>query len=567
MLGQGGIWQAKVNGVGQECPTHTPFRTWTVLMVIRHRQRVTKNESILTMTPEALARTVEDFLAGARDAVVLDDGAAVFDLAQAKYSISGEHNKCLLHLWSAERNLVRRVLDVEIKHEVLRLAVQRLGQTRPGKLEICRQRDRRTPTAKRAARLAYQRSLQRTLERRFPAWVASRLTTSADLERSFGPVYARGLLRRGQSGFAVLGVNPQETQASIDAALTFGILWLEACRLAQAGKVVVEGLKLFLPAGTSALTRERMAHLHPGAAKWQLYELEDHEQNLKEIEVSDGGNVRTRLVHWTDQVEAAERFAEAIGRVRELMPEAEMAVISAAEIAFRCRGLEFAKARMAHHLGSLRSTPEIVFGVGADERVLSEQNAAVFRRLVHSVGEVRHAAGPRDHALWRLHPERWLESLVVQDVSQVDERLDASELYSQVPAFSASDRAMIDVLTATREGRLAVVELKADEDIHLPLQGLDYWSRVAWHHARGEFQRFGYFPRRELSRERPLLFLVAPALHVHPATDTLLHYISPEVDWVVVGIDERWRDGVRAVFRKRPRDMELKRDRRSRDCA
>ena len=70
--------------------------------------------------------------------------------------------------------MVRRVLDVEIKHEVLRLAVQRLGQTRPSKLEICRQRDRRTPTAKRAARLAYQRSLQRTLERRFPAYVASR---------------------------------------------------------------------------------------------------------------------------------------------------------------------------------------------------------------------------------------------------------------------------------------------------------------------------------------------------------------------------------------------------------
>jgi len=112
-----------------------------------------------------------------------------------------------------------------------------------------------------------------------------------------------------------------------------------------------------------------------------------------------------------------------------------------------------------------------------------------------------------------------------------------------------------------------VVELKADEEIHLPLQGLDYWSRVAWHHARGEFQRFGYFPGRELSRERPLLFLVAPALHVHPATDTLLHYISPEIEWVVVGLDERWRNGVRAVFRKRPGDMELKIDPRSRYCA
>jgi hypothetical protein len=145
--------------------------------------------------------------------------------------------------------------------------------------------------------------------------------------------------------------------------------------------------------------------------------------------------------------------------------------------------------------------------------------------------------------------------LVVREVAAIDERLDTGCLYSQVPAFSASDRAMIDVLTATRAGRLAVVELKADEDIHLPLQGLDYWSRVAWHHARGEFQEFGYFPGRELLSQSSLLFLVAPALHVHPATDTLLRYLSPEVEWTVVGIDERWRDGVKGVFRKRPRDF------------
>ena len=125
-------------------------------------------------------------------------------------------------------------------------------------------------------------------------------------------------------------------------------------------------------------------------------------------------------------------------------------------------------------------------------------------------------------------------------------------LYSQVPAFSASDRAMLELLTCTRGGRLAVVELKADEDIHLPLQGLDYWSRVEWHHTRGEFPRLGYFPTRELSTETPLLYLVAPALHIHPATDTLLRYLSPEIDWEFAGIDERWREGVNVVFRKRP---------------
>ena len=117
---------------------------------------------------------------------------------------------------------------------------------------------------------------------------------------------------------------------------------------------------------------------------------------------------------------------------------------------------------------------------------------------------------------------------------------------------------MIDVLTATRSGRLMVVELKADEDIHLPLQGIDYWSRVAWHHARGEFQKFGCVAGRELSGEPPLLMMVAPALHVHPATDTLLRYISPEIEWILLGIDERSRENLRVVFRKRPDTIQLR---------
>ena len=91
----------------------------------------------------------------------------------------------------------------------------------------------------------------------------------------------------------------KKLKSSIDAALTFGILWLDMCREAHAGKLVVEGLKLFLPAGTSALTRERMAHLARDAAKWQLYEIDERGDSLQEIDVSDRGNVKTRLVHWT----------------------------------------------------------------------------------------------------------------------------------------------------------------------------------------------------------------------------------------------------------------------------
>ena len=111
---------------------------------------------------------------------------------------------------------------------------------------------------------------------------------------------------------------------------------------------------------------------------------------------------------------------------------------------------------------------------------------------------------------------------------------------------------MVDILTITREGRLAVLEWKADEDIHLALQGLDYWTRVEWHRARNEFLKFGYFGDRELSSHTPLLFFVAPAFHVHPATDTILRFFSPEIDCAFVGIGEHWREGIRVVVRKRP---------------
>ena len=95
-----------------------------------------------------------------------------------------------------------------------------------------------------------------------------------------------------------------------------------------------------------------------------------------------------------------------------------------------------------------------------------------------------------------------------------------------------------------------MVELKADEDIQLPLQGPDYWSRVEWHHCGGEFPRFGYFPDRELSDEAAA-FSSGAAFHVHPAADVLLRYIAPEIEWEFVGFDERWREGVKIVFRKR----------------
>jgi hypothetical protein len=428
--------------------------------------------------------------------------------------------------------------------------VQRLGRPKPTHLEICRDRDRRTPSAKRAQRATYERLLERALVRNFPGLVADHPKSSVDLERSFGPVHARGTLHKGNTVFALVGVNAEELQASIDGALTIGLLWLDHLREREAGRKHVAGLKIFVPPGRSAIVRERMAHLNREAASFELYELAEREQNVELIDTSDRGNVATRLVQFPNQEGALERFASSSTRIRELVPECEVMVVSPAEISFRLRGLEFARARVA---ASIHSSQEIVFGVGPSETVLNADSEVLFAEIVRRMRESRRPGRARpSEVLWRMAPERWLESLVLQDVSALDHRLDRRWAYSQVPAFAATDRAMIDVLTVTTEGRLAVLELKADEDLHLPMQGLDYWARVRWHHQRGEFQKFGYFPGIELSEKPPLLLLVAPALRIHPTTDKLLRYLSPEIEWVLNAVNEDWRDGVKTVFRKRP---------------
>jgi hypothetical protein len=379
-------------------------------------------------SPEQLARVIEEFLAESPAATVVEDGSPAFDFgAGARYSLSTDHGKCVLHLWSHERNTVRRVVEAEIKSGNLRLTVHRFGQAKPSKLELCRDRDRRSPSARRAARSAYQRRLRTLLERQFAGWSVDRLTTEMDLERSFGPVYTRGLLRQGRSAFAVLGVNDQESQASIDAALTFGILWLDLCRERQASRCHVEGLKLYVPRGTIGVLGGRAAHLNQAAAKWQLYELDEREGNACQVDSSDRGNISTRLVHCPDDAAARKRFAASVRQVLDLVPEAEVAVLSGAEVAFRLHGLEFARAQLTADK-SFRNTEQIVFGAGPSETVLSEANAQQFADLLRRARKIRHADGERNDALWRMCPERWLESRVI-------ERLPRSTSGSILPAF------------------------------------------------------------------------------------------------------------------------------------
>ena len=128
--------------------------------------------------------------------------------------------------------------------------------------------------------------------------------------------------------------------------------------------------------------------------------------------------------------------------------------------------------------------------------------------------------------------------------------LDSRFVYAQVFANTSSERGILDLLTVARDGRLAILELKAAEHIHLPLQAANYWLRIRRHLQQGDFPRYGYFTGIALQPATPIVYLVAPSLRFHPTTDALLRHLSPEIEVVRVGLAESWRPGLRVVMRQ-----------------
>jgi hypothetical protein len=513
-----------------------------------------------------LMRALESFLAEHPRAAVIEDGRVLFEMASAKYALSAEYGRCVLHLWSEERNLVRTVVGIDPKHSTLRLQVKRFGQTKPQLLQLLPDRDQRSPTTRSAGRAKYLRVLERVLGRSFPDFTVEGLCNAMDLEHSFGPAYARATLVRGNSAWAVIGVGSDETQSTIDGVLTLGILWLAHCREHAGGRRLFEGLKVVVPQGTSETTRVRLAWMNMSLAKWELYELDERTDELIQLDPHDQGNLDVRLIHAFNRESALERARPGIERVFSLLPSSASGKVeawprSAAEVAFLLYGLEFARVRQAVAANSLARHGEITFGAGANETALTDETEALFVELIDRLLASRHSHGSMRNPLYRLQPERWLESVLRQNLGEIEPGITTSCIYSQVPAFAAGDRGMIDLLSVDRSGRLLVVELKADEDLHLPLQGLDYWLRVR--RLQGDsvqtggthtLRRHGYFSGIELSEAPPRLHFIAPALRIHPANEVVLRHLSPEVEWTLIALDEHWRERRRVVFRKRSSD-------------
>ncbi len=59
----------------------------------------------------------------------------------ARYAVSESHGRCLLQLWSEERNVVRTVVEIQERAQSLRIMTRRMGAPKPQALEfVCDER-------------------------------------------------------------------------------------------------------------------------------------------------------------------------------------------------------------------------------------------------------------------------------------------------------------------------------------------------------------------------------------------------------------------------------------------
>lgn len=474
-----------------------------------------------------VAEAIERFLASSRRPVLFEPGEDPIAVTRECFVLTARGDLATIECWNETKNLVRRVRAIHLeKRGRLELEVERFGG-KPGRLTLLDLEDpSHQQAARHGARLKYREQFRRSLHRHFPGWRIAELSTEPDLHHSLSPSYPRALLRRGTSALAAIGAAADAFAP--EGSLSFGLIWLDYLRRRET-RLHIEGLAIFVPDAAQITTCHRVRHLNPKAARFHVFV--HHGGQEDPVDPADYTNFDTRI-------DPCRRPA-AIPRLDAITAIAGVERRDRADgsIGFAVRGLEFARL----------INGELLLGIDHKVRVRSFDEAA---RLATELARLRRAdAADRGNPLFLRHPEAWLESQVRAAVETLDANLLAHPVYGQVPQFAAGERGIIDLLAADRDGRLAILELKADEDIHLPLQALDYWIRVKWHLDRGEFSPAGYFPGIPLAPRNPRLLLVAPSLAWHPSNETVMRYFSPAIEAERIGVGLEWRKELRVMFR------------------
>ena len=479
---------------------------------------------------EQIYETIQHFLAEASQPAVVEPGTLPMPIEKDSCLIDLTGGRLTLQAWTGDRNLVRRITGIRADTAGrLDLSFERFGK-QTGTLQLIDlAKPRNLNVTRRAARLTYREQFRRSLLRQFPGGVIADLSTDPDLQRTFSPAYARALVRHGPTAWAAMGVPPE--QLSADGVLTFGLIWLDHLR-GRERRTAVRGLALFIPEGKHRNVCLRLLHLANSDVEWAVFVYgEDFEH---QVDLRDYGNVDTSL-----PVARGGMPLPGWTQALAMEPGVETVPISDGGVSWRVNGLQFA----------LFDGARVEFGVETST-LASASNLPEILALARELLRRRSPDSvDRRSPLFLRDPEAWLESRVRSKLMDIDASLLPAPVYGQVPAIAGGERGVMDLLACDYAGRLAVVEVKVSEDVHLPLQALDYWIRVRWHLERDEFTARGFFPGIAIQQQSPRMLLVAPALNFHPATESILRYFPPTLDVHRIGVSMDWQRGLEIAFK------------------
>ena len=247
-----------------------------------------------------------------------------------------------MHLWSENYNPTRHVLAItDHSDQRLALAVERFGRSKPDRLEFIRLEYERAQRD--LSREAFCDSLGRLLAEQFPDESLESLSVFPDLEHSISGNYARGLLRRGSSHFAVLAVHDGESTDTVEGSLTFALLWLDRARNSNR-RGTINVLRLILPKGAARHVANRASALTPDLSI-ELYEREGVRETLEKIDPRHAGNQETWLVPHRESQALLDLSRSALEPIVAFSPRAVTIdpVAQSREVLLRFRGLAFAR--------------------------------------------------------------------------------------------------------------------------------------------------------------------------------------------------------------------------------
>ena len=475
---------------------------------------------------EFLEEAIRAFAARCRRPLLQEPGEEAIPLLAGRHEFGRSAGKLLLSAWDDVRNWNRRVVNVA-HHQTgrLTLVIEKFGGRQAEAWIFDGDRPEALQWDRHGDRMILREQFRRMLRRSFIGWELDDLTTERDLEHTLSANYPRALVRQGKRAWAAILAPPEAPHA-----LSFGLIWLDYVRRRRQPKITVEGLALFLPAHETQATALRLRWLDPAKAAFALYAYSP-EGDAVRLDPADCGNLQTALDRCQHSILALPDWVAQLAG----WPHVERVSLAGGAASFRVFGLEFARWRE----GELRGGFE-------DRRLLHPRDLPELRAIAAELVRLRQEPGS---LLQRRAPEAWLEMRVRESLTTLDAQLCPEPVYGQVPAMAGVERGIADLLAIERSGRLVVLEIKATEDLHLPLQSLDYWMRVAWHAAAGDFAACGYFPGHAVATLRPRLLLVAPALEFHPTTETILGFFSSDVPVERIGIGLEWRQQLRVLFR------------------